>query len=126
MIQEASGRPQCLIGIVEDITNRKLAEEAQARLVAVIASSDDSIISMTLGGVVMSWNRGAELMYGYSAGEMIGHTTAVLIPENRLDEEPAILRRIRVGERIEHFETVRRRKDGGRWTFRSPFHRSSR
>jgi len=113
MIQEASGRPQCLIGIVEDITNRKLAEEAQARLVAVIASSDDSIISMTLGGVVMSWNRGAELMYGYSAGEMIGHTTAVLIPENRLDEEPAILRRIRAGERIEHFETVRRRKDGG-------------
>ncbi len=113
MIKEASGRPPCLIGIVEDITSRKLAEEAQARLVAVIASSDDSIISMTLEGVVLSWNRGAELMYGYSAGEMIGHTTAVLIPENRLDEEPAILRRIRARERIEHFETVRRRKDGG-------------
>ncbi|MHB8720713.1 MAG: PAS domain S-box protein [Steroidobacteraceae bacterium] len=113
MIKEASGRPRCLIGIVEDITKRKLAEEAQARLVAVIASSDDSIISMTLEGVVLSWNRGAELMYGYSPGEMIGHTTAVLIPENRLDEEPAILRRIRAGERIEHFETVRRRKDGG-------------
>jgi PAS domain S-box-containing protein len=113
IIKEVSGRPRCLIGIVEDITNRKLAEEAQARLVAVIASSDDSIISMTLEGVVLSWNRGAELMYGYAAGEMIGHTTAVLIPENRLDEEPAILRRIRAGERIEHFETVRRRKDGG-------------
>jgi PAS domain S-box-containing protein len=113
MINEVSGRPRCLLGIVEDITNRKLAEEAQARLVAVIASSDDSIISMTLEGVVLSWNRGAELMYGYSPGEMIGRTTAVLIPENRLDEEPAILRRIRAGERIDHFETVRRRKDGG-------------
>jgi PAS domain S-box-containing protein len=112
MLREVSGRPRCLIGIVEDITNRKLAEEAQARLVAVIASSDDSIISMTMEGVVLSWNRGAELMYGYSPSEMIGHTTAILIPDNRLDEEPGILSRIRAGERIEHFETVRRRKDG--------------
>jgi PAS domain S-box-containing protein len=112
MLREVSGRPRRLIGIVEDITSRKLAEEAQARLVAVIASSDDSIISMTLEGVVLSWNRGAELMYGYAPGEMIGRTTAILIPDNRLDEEPAILRRIRAGERIEHFETIRRRKDG--------------
>ncbi|HEY4971277.1 MAG TPA: PAS domain S-box protein, partial [Steroidobacteraceae bacterium] len=112
MLSEVSGRPRCLIGIVEDITDRKRAEEAQARLVAVIASSDDSIISMTLEGIVLSWNRGAERMYEYSAGEMIGRTTAVLIPDNRQDEEPAILRRIRAGERIEHFETLRRRKDG--------------
>jgi PAS domain S-box-containing protein len=112
MLREVSGRPRRLIGIVEDITNRKLAEEAQARLVAVIASSDDSIISMTMEGVVLSWNRGAELMYGYAPSEMIGHTTAILIPDNRLDEEPGILSRIRAGERIEHFETIRRRKDG--------------
>jgi PAS domain S-box-containing protein len=66
---------------------------------------------MTLDGVVMSWNRGAERMYGYVAEEMIGHTTAALIPDERMDEEPRILDRIRRGEKIEHYETVRRRKD---------------
>lgn len=112
LVKDRAGAPQHLIGIVEDITERKLAEEAQARLVAVIASSDDSIISMTLDGVVLSWNRGAEHMYGYAANEMIGRTTQALIPADRLDEEPAILERIRKGERIEHFETIRKRKDG--------------
>jgi PAS domain S-box-containing protein len=112
VMKDPNGRPQHLIGIVEDITGRKQAEEAQARLVAVIASSDDSIISMTLEGVVTSWNRGAERIFGHSAGEMIGRTTNVLIPSDRHDEEPIILARIRNGERIEHFETVRRRKDG--------------
>jgi PAS domain S-box-containing protein len=112
VMKDPNGRPQHLIGIVEDITGRKQAEEAQARLVAVIASSDDSIISMTLEGVVTSWNRGAERIFGHSAEEMIGRTTNVLIPSDRHDEEPIILARIRNGERIEHFETVRRRKDG--------------
>ena len=112
LVRNRAGRAQYLIGIVEDITERKLAEEAQARLVAVIASSDDSIISMTLAGVVLSWNRGAERMYGYTAEEMIGGVTQELIPSDRLDEEPAILERIRKGERIEHFETLRKRKDG--------------
>ncbi len=112
LVKDRAGRAQHLIWIVEDITERKLAEEAQARLVAVIASSDDSIISMTLDGGVLSWNRGAEYMYGYTADEMIGKTTQELIPSDRLDEEPAILDRIRKGERIEHFETLRKRKDG--------------
>ncbi len=112
LVKDAVGRPQHLVGILEDITHRKRAEEAQARLVAVIASSDDSIISMTLEGVVLSWNRGAEIMYGYSPKEAIGSTTQALIPPDRLDEEPSILARIRRGERIEHFETVRKRKDG--------------
>jgi len=112
LVKDRAGHAQHLIWIVEDITERKLAEEAQARLVAVIASSDDSIISMTLDGEVLSWNRGAEYMYGYTADEMIGKTTQELIPSDRLDEEPAILDRIRRGERIEHFETLRKRKDG--------------
>ncbi len=112
LVKNLAGHAQYMIGIVEDITERKLAEEAQARLVAVIASSDDSIISMTLSGVVLSWNRGAERMYGYTADEMIGSMTQELIPSDRLDEEPAILDRIRKGERIEHFETLRKRKDG--------------
>jgi two-component system, chemotaxis family, CheB/CheR fusion protein len=112
LVRDPGGQPLHLIGIVEDITARKMAEEAQARLVAVITSSDDSIISMTPEGVIASWNRGAELMYGYTASEMIGKTTAPLIPPDRLAEEPAILERIRRGERIEHFETVRLRKDG--------------
>jgi PAS domain S-box-containing protein len=112
LVRDRAGHAQHLIWIVEDITERKLAEEAQARLVAVIASSDDSIISMTLDGEVLSWNRGAEYMYGYTADEMIGKTTQELIPSDRLDEEPAILDRIRRGERIEHFETLRKRKDG--------------
>jgi PAS domain S-box-containing protein len=112
VVKDGAGRAQHLIGIVEDITERKLAEEAQARLVAVITSSDDAIISMSLNAVVLSWNRGAEHMYGYTANEMIGNTTEALIPADRLDEEPAILDRIRQGERIEHFETLRKRKDG--------------
>jgi PAS domain S-box-containing protein len=112
LVKDRAGRAQHLLGIVEDITERKLAEDAQARLVAVITSSDDSIISMSLDAVVLSWNRGAEYMYGYTADEMIGNTTQALIPSDRLDEEPAILDRIRRGERIEHFETLRKRKDG--------------
>jgi PAS domain S-box-containing protein len=112
LVKDASGRPQHLVGILEDITERKKAEEAQARLVAVIASSDDSIISMTLDGVVLSWNRGAEHMYGYTPQEVIGSTTQALIPPDRFDEERSILARIRRGERIEHFETIRKRKDG--------------
>jgi PAS domain S-box-containing protein len=111
LVRDSSGLPHHLTGIMEDITQRKQAEEAQARLAAVITSSDDSIISMTLDGVVTSWNFGAERMYGYTADEMIGQTTRTLLPPGRPDEEPAILERIRRGERIDHFETVRIRKD---------------
>jgi PAS domain S-box-containing protein len=111
LVRDAAGRPHHLTSILEDITARKRAEEAQARLAAIITSSDDSIISMTLGGAITTWNRGAERMYGYVAAEMIGHTTSVLIPRDRANEEKLILERIRRGERIDHFETVRVRKD---------------
>jgi PAS domain S-box-containing protein len=112
LVKDPAGRPQSLIGIVEDITHLKQAEEAQGRLAAVVASSDDSIISMTLDGVVLTWNQGAERMYGYPAAEMIGCTTIMLIPLDRFGEGLALCGRIRKGERIEHFETIRERKDG--------------
>ena len=79
---------------------------------AIISSSDDAIISKTLEGVVTTWNLGAQRIFGYRAEEVIGKPITLIIPEDRLHEEPTILRRLRQGERVDHFETVRRRKDG--------------
>ena len=87
-------------------------ELAQARLAAIVESADDAIISKSLEGVITSWNMGAERIFGYTAEEAIGRSVTMLIPEDHLDEEPAILGRIRRGERIEHYETIRMRKDG--------------
>ena len=87
-------------------------ERARAYLAAIIESSDDAIISKNLNGVIRSWNDGAERIFGYSATEAIGQSIAMLIPADRLSEEPEIIARIRRGERIDHYETVRRRKDG--------------
>src|SRR6202011_2048598 len=78
----------------------------------VVASSDDAIITKTLDGIITSWNRGAQSMFGYVAEEVIGQPVTLLIPPDHLDEEPTILQRLRRGERIEHYETIRRRKDG--------------
>ncbi|HEX8190889.1 MAG TPA: PAS domain S-box protein, partial [Pyrinomonadaceae bacterium] len=88
------------------------AEMAQARLAAIVESADDAIISKSLEGVITSWNKGAERIFGYTADEVIGRPVTILFPEDHIDEEPAILARIRAGQRIEHYETVRRRKDG--------------
>ncbi len=88
------------------------AAEAQAWLAAIVDSSDDAIIGRNLDGVVISWNSGAERIFGYSAGEIVGRPVTILIPPERHNEEAAILAHIRRGERVEHFETVRRRKDG--------------
>ena len=86
----------------------------RAHLAAVVESSSDAIISKTLDGAILSWNRAAEAMYGYTAEEAIGRTVAMLIPPNRPHELPRILSRLRRGERIGHYETVRQRKDGTR------------
>ena len=91
---------------------RRASERAAQHLAAIVESSDDAIISKDLDGVIMTWNRGAERLFGYTAEEAIGRPVTLLIPPERLDEEPGILRRIRSGERIEHYETLRRRKDG--------------
>jgi len=81
-------------------------------LAAIVDSSDDAIVSKNLDGVVTSWNRGAERIFGYTSEEMVGQPILRLLPRERLDEEPRILERLRAGERIEHFETVRVRQDG--------------
>jgi PAS domain S-box-containing protein len=88
------------------------AEILAQQLAAIVESSDDAIISKDLNGVILTWNRGAQRVFGYTAEEVIGKPVAVLIPADRLDEEPGILARIRRGERIDHYETVRQRKDG--------------
>ncbi|MET0647573.1 MAG: PAS domain S-box protein, partial [Pyrinomonadaceae bacterium] len=88
------------------------AEFAQARLAAIVESADDAIISKTLEGNITSWNKGAERIFGYTAEEAIGQHVTILFPADHIDEEPAIIARIRSGERVEHYETVRRRKDG--------------
>lgn len=101
------------LGITHDITERKHAERAGLLLGAIVDSSDDVIISKDLTGTVMSWNKGAERIFGYAADEAIGQPIATLIiPPDRQEEEPQILARLRRGERVDHFETVRRRKDG--------------
>jgi PAS domain S-box-containing protein len=87
-------------------------EELQNRLAAIVASSDDAIISKSLDGVIQTWNRGAEQMFGYLAEEAIGQAITLIIPSNRSDEEVGILQRLRREERIDHFQTVRQRKDG--------------
>ncbi len=111
-LKDASGVPRRLIGVIEDITERKRADEFRLRLAAVVESSDDAIITETLEGLISTWNQGAERMFGYSAAEVIGKPILILIPPDRMEEEPIILEKIKRGERIEHFETVRRRKDG--------------
>lgn len=100
------------INCLYDITERKRAEAAAAHLAAIVTSAEDAIASKTLEGIVTSWNASAERMFGYTAEEMFGQPITRLFPPDRLDEEDLILARIRSGERIEHFETVRVTKDG--------------
>jgi PAS domain S-box-containing protein len=87
-------------------------EEARQRLAAIVESSDDAILSKDLNGTILSWNAGAERLFGYKPEEVIGKSVTILIPEDHQEEEPQILERIRRGDRIEHYETIRRRKDG--------------
>lgn len=98
--------------VVHDITARKRAEHDAAHLAAIVDSSGDAIISKDFNGNVISWNHGAELLYGYSEAEMLGQPISLLVPPGRDDEPLEILRRMRLGERIDEYETVRTRKDG--------------
>src|SRR5712692_2175578 len=97
---------------LSDITERKRAEENRVRLASIVESSEDAIISKTLDGIVTSWNRGAVRTFGYTADEAIGKAIGFLIPQDRLEEESQIIERVKQGEHVTHFETVRRRKDG--------------
>jgi PAS domain S-box-containing protein len=108
---EIDGGPY-LIGSGVDVSDRKRGEEAAAYMAAIVESSDDAIISADLKGAITSWNVGAEKLYGYTATDIIGRPVATIFPPERRDEESRILERIKKGERISHYETVRRRKDG--------------
>jgi PAS domain S-box-containing protein len=104
-------RPMILLSF-HDVTARKEAEAASARLSAIVQSSDDAILSKDLHGTITSWNQGAEKIFGYTSDETVGKPVTILIPAERANEETAILERIRRGDRIDHYETVRRHKDG--------------
>ncbi|MGH8319211.1 MAG: PAS domain S-box protein [Steroidobacteraceae bacterium] len=99
---------------VRDDTSERLAENARAHLAALVQSSDDAIVSKTLEGFVRSWNRAAERLFGYTAEEAVGQPITLIIPAERVPEEQQILERLRRGEHIDHFETVRVAKDGRR------------
>ncbi|HEX3537407.1 MAG TPA: PAS domain S-box protein [Stellaceae bacterium] len=100
------------VNLLVDVSDRKVAESARAYLAAIVESSDDAIISKDLNGIVTSWNAGAQAVFGYRSDEMIGQPILRLFPPDRMSEEDVILGRIRRGEKVDHFETVRRRKDG--------------
>jgi PAS domain S-box-containing protein len=109
---DASGALVGAVNMLVDLTNREEAQENAQRLAAIVQSSEDAIISKDLDGIILSWNKGAERLFGYSAEEIIHKSVTLLIASDRPDEEPRIIERLRRGERIDHYETVRRRKDG--------------
>ena len=116
---DASGALTGAVNTLVDITERHEAErrirESEARyrgIAAIVESSEDAVVTKDLNGVITSWNHGATRLFGYAAEEVIGKPITILIPAERHDEEPSILARIRRGERIDHYETVRQRKDG--------------
>jgi PAS domain S-box-containing protein len=109
---DASGTFVGAVNMLVDITERKHAEDYAQRLTSIVEFSHDAIVSKDLNGVIVSWNSGAERLFGYSAAEVIGQSITILIPPDRLNEEPGILARIVRGEHIDHYETIRRRKDG--------------
>ena len=108
-----------VLEVNRDVTEHKRIEaelrDSEQRLrylASIVESSDDAIVSKNLDGIITSWNSGAERVFGYTAKEAIGQPITIVIPQNRQDEERTILSRIRRGERIDHFETVRQRKHG--------------
>ena len=111
-VLHADGSVREWVGQVSDVDDRWRAEEARARLAAIVESSEDAIISKGLDGTVTSWNAGAERLFGYTAAEALGQPVALLIPPDRLGEEEFILERLRRSEVVEPFDTVRRRQDG--------------
>ena len=111
-LRNANGLLVGAVNMLVEITERKRNEEAAQSLAAIVQSSDDAIVSKDVTGVITSWNSGAQRLFGYAAEEVVGKPVTIIIPADRHDEEPMILDRIRRGERIEHYETVRQRKDG--------------
>jgi PAS domain S-box-containing protein len=109
---DADGNLIGAVNMLVDLTEQAIGDEAAQRFAAIVESSDDAILAKDLNGTIISWNRGAERLFGYTAAEAVGRHVTMLIPLDRHNEEPEILGRIRRGERIDHYETIRRRKDG--------------
>ena len=113
ILRDGTGRIVGSASIGEDVTERKAAEEKATRLAAIVQSSEDVIIGKTLEGIITSWNTGAEKTYGYAEAEVLGKSIAMLVPPGRGHEVPEILERIRRGDHIKHYDTLRLRKDAG-------------
>jgi PAS domain S-box-containing protein len=111
-VRTESGEILGTIRVARDVSRRYRDERAARRLAAIVASSDDAIVSKDLRGIVTSWNRAAEQMFGYSAAEIIGKSIRAIIPHNRQAEEDHVLASINRGEKVDHFDTIRQRKDG--------------
>ena len=111
-IRDAAGEIVGASKIARDLSRTERIQSDARRLAAIVDSSDDAIVGKDLNGVVMSWNAAAERMFGYSPEEIIGRSVRLVIPEDRQHEEDDVLKRIRLGHRLDHYETVRRRKDG--------------
>lgn len=118
-VDDAAGRPRGVVAVCVDISDRRVSqhalEESEARsahLAEIVRSSQDAIVAKTLEGTITSWNEGAERLFGYRAEEALGRSISLIIPTDRASEEVNIIRRMRRGERVESFDTVRRRKDG--------------
>jgi PAS domain S-box-containing protein len=111
-LRDQNGRIFGAVAAFVDITGRKRFADVQEHLASIVEHSDDAIISKDTNGTVLSWNGGAERLFGYKAEEIVGRNITTIIPAHMHGEEPQILARIRSGERIDHYETVRRRKDG--------------
>lgn len=111
-IHSPDGAITSICGIATDITDRKQLAAASMRLAAIVENSEDAICAKDLNGIITNWNKGAERIFGYTAAEAIGKPVSMLAAPDRIDEFPGILNKIRRGERVEHYETLRRRKDG--------------
>jgi PAS domain S-box-containing protein len=111
-IRDEDGELQGAVLVFRDITDRRKAEITQRLLAAIVEFSDDAIISKDVNGIVTSWNKGAERTFGYSAEEMVGKPIGVIAAPDRLEEMPQILERVKHGEQIDHYETIRKAKDG--------------
>ncbi|MFZ3166538.1 MAG: PAS domain S-box protein, partial [Candidatus Methanoperedens sp.] len=112
ILRDEAGNIAGTLSSGEDITERKGAEKRLSLLASIVDSSDDAIIGKTLDGIIVSWNRGAQKIYGYSADEVRGKSISILVPPDHPDKSLQLLERIRKGQRIEHYETIRMRKDG--------------
>jgi PAS domain S-box-containing protein len=114
VLRDAAGKPQRWVGVAKDVTLAKAAERTNAELAAIVESAETAIITRDLEGHVLTWNAGAERIYGYSAAEMVGNTFTATVPPDRAGEIERINARIKAGERVAHLETVRLTRSGAR------------